>query len=297
MALTDKLTAIGEAIRSKTGTTDLLTLDGMVTAIEGIETGGGTDEASVVAAIIDGSITEIRNDRVTSIRKDAFSSYKNLTSADFPQVTNIGANAFYFCSALTTVNFPQVTSIGDSAFNSCTKLTTANCPKVTSLGEAAFDSNSMLTSADFPQVTSIGTSAFNNCYKLTTVNFPQVTSIGSKVFNGCSALKTADFLQAKSINANAFYGCRVLITLVLRSEAVATLANTNAFTNCHHLLGTTNSSFNPDGLHDGYVYVPSVLVESYKAATNWSSLDLQFRALEDYTVDGTVTGELDETKI
>lgn len=42
MALTNKLTAIGDAIRGKTGGTELLTLDGMVTAINGISTGGGT---------------------------------------------------------------------------------------------------------------------------------------------------------------------------------------------------------------------------------------------------------------
>lgn len=41
MALTDKLTAIGNAIRGKTGGTELLTLDEMATAIEGIESGGG----------------------------------------------------------------------------------------------------------------------------------------------------------------------------------------------------------------------------------------------------------------
>lgn len=39
------------------------------------------------------------------------------------------------------------------------------------------------------------------------------------------------------------------------------------------------------------------LVDSYKAATNWSTYATQFRALEDYTVDGTITGELDSTKI
>lgn len=44
MALTDKLTAIGNAIRSKTGDTEPLTLDGMVTAIEGISTGGAESE-------------------------------------------------------------------------------------------------------------------------------------------------------------------------------------------------------------------------------------------------------------
>ena len=41
MALTDKLTAIGNAIRSKTGGTDLIPLADMPAAIEGIPTGGG----------------------------------------------------------------------------------------------------------------------------------------------------------------------------------------------------------------------------------------------------------------
>jgi hypothetical protein len=41
MALTNKLTAIADAIRDKTGDTELLTLDQMPVAIQGIETGGG----------------------------------------------------------------------------------------------------------------------------------------------------------------------------------------------------------------------------------------------------------------
>lgn len=41
MALTDKLTAIGNAIREKTGETELLSLDGMAAAIAAIEAGGG----------------------------------------------------------------------------------------------------------------------------------------------------------------------------------------------------------------------------------------------------------------
>lgn len=41
MALTDKLIAIADAIRSKGGTTDQLTLAGMVDAINAIQTGGG----------------------------------------------------------------------------------------------------------------------------------------------------------------------------------------------------------------------------------------------------------------
>jgi hypothetical protein len=40
----------------------------------------------------------------------------------------------------------------------------------------------------------------------------------------------------------------------------------------------------------GYIYVPRALVEDYKVATNWSAYASQFRAIEDYTTDGTVDG-------
>lgn len=48
MALTDKLTAIADAIRGKTGGTDALTLDQMATEISGIETGGGSPEICTI---------------------------------------------------------------------------------------------------------------------------------------------------------------------------------------------------------------------------------------------------------
>ena len=47
MALVEKLSAIADAIRYKTGKTDPLTLDQMVEEIEGIQTGGGGDGPSV----------------------------------------------------------------------------------------------------------------------------------------------------------------------------------------------------------------------------------------------------------
>lgn len=68
----------------------------------------------------------------------------------------------------------------------------------------------------------------------------------------------------------------------MRSETMATLAGSHAFMD-------VNSAF--------CIYVPAALIDSYKAATNWSAYANQFRALEDYTVDGTITGELDESKI
>lgn len=65
MALTDKLTAIADAIRGKTGKTEPLTLDQMAAEIAGIQTGGG--------AVVPG-VTFV--DCIT-IRQDGEYGYKN----------------------------------------------------------------------------------------------------------------------------------------------------------------------------------------------------------------------------
>lgn len=180
---------------------------------------GGGGDTSVEDSLVERTIIEYRNDRVTTVGLYAFTNITSLTSVDFPLVTTIKSNAFQYCSKLVSVNFPLVTSIGSSAFGYCAKI----------------------TRMDFPLVTEINTSAFNRCTEL-----------------------------------------RVLI---LRSSSMATLKATSAFSNT------------PIASGKGYVYVPSALIDTYKTATNWSTYADKFRALEDYTVDGTITGELDETKI
>lgn len=134
----------------------------------------------------------------------------------------------------------------------------------------------------------IGDEALTNSIidrSITEITDNLVTSIGDFVFRGCSALTTADFMAATSISSSAFSNCSVLTALILRSETMCTLSNTNVFNNTPIKSGT------------GYIYVPRALVDSYKAASNWSTFANQIRAIEDYTVDGTITGALDSTKI
>ena len=255
----ETLTGIADAIREKTGGTEPVAVSDMAGKIEGIQAGGGDD---VLDALIDRSITEISSSSATSIGDYAFSHCSKLTTANFPAATSIRSSAFQFCDVLTTVDFPAVTSIGDHAFNYCSALTTV----------------------DFPAATSIESSAFQFCSALTTVDFPAATSIGNSAFNYCSKLTTANFPAATSIESSALRSCDVLKALLLRGNNVCALSNTNAFNSTPIRSGT------------GYIYVPSALIEQYKAATNWSTYAAQFRALEDYTVDGTITGELDPAK-
>ena len=119
---------------------------------------------------------------------------------------------------------------------------------------------------------------------ITEISSNSATSIGSYAFYSCSELTTANFPVATSIESYAFQSCSGLKSLLLRNNKVCTLSNTNAFTSTPISSGT------------GYIYVPSALIEQYKTANNWSTYASQFRALEDYTVDGTVTGGLDPAK-
>ena len=122
-------------------------------------------------------------------------------------------------------------------------------------------------------------------------------TIGHSAFRGCEYLTKVDFPAATVIQVQVFAYCSSLTAVILRSETLCRLVNVNAFQSCLHFHGTVDSTYNPNGETDGYIYVPAALVDSYKAATNWSTIAAQFRALEDYTVDGTTTGELDPDKI
>lgn len=126
---------------------------------------------------------------------------------------------------------------------------------------------------------------------ITEVSDDTVTSIGQYAFTGCSQLTSIDLPSVTSVGNYAFQSCSKLSCVIIRAETVCTLANTNAF------------NFTPfaSGEAGGTLLVPRALVESYKTATNWSVIwgygHNRFLALEDYTVDGTITGEIDWDKL
>ena len=145
MALIEKLNNIGNAIRSKTGKTDLLTLDEMVIEIGNIETGGGsggdiseyfgTDVTSntsgssnnIIIQILKKCPSVIIDKSVTSL-KNAF-SYANITTIEAisgtDNVTNMN-NMFSNCKSLERLpdfNTSKVTNM-DSMFGNCLSLVT-----------------------------------------------------------------------------------------------------------------------------------------------------------------------------
>ena len=247
MALTSKITAIADAIRSKTGGTEKLTLNAMPTEITNIPTGSYDIEDALVTRSLSGEYT---NNRIVTIGHGALSWNNSLTSIDLPAVTYIESSAFSYCHKLTSVNLPVATSIGSSAFTG----------------------DDSLTSVNLPAVTTIESSAFSNCSALTTVNFlPAVTYIRLWAFSNCSALTSIDLPAVTTIEDYVFYNCDLLTSVIIRTTSqVCILDGASVFTNSPIASGT------------GYIYVPDELVESYKAATNWSTYADQIKPLSEY---------------
>lgn len=180
------------------------------------------------------------------------------------RVSSVGASAFRECTALTSISFPEVVSIGGYSFYKCSKVEHINFPKLESVPGSAFGEFNSLIYMRLPSATTITGLYAISSGKLTTVDLPVMQSIYNAGLLGCSAMTS----------------------LILRNtESVCGLWSPNALQSTPIESGT------------GYVYVPRALVGAYKIATNWTIYANQIRALEDYTVDGTTTGELDETKI
>lgn len=246
----------------------------------GGDSGGGED---ALAMLINDTLTEYTSEEVTSVRASVFSQATSLQKVDLPNAKRIGGSAFSY-SGLLEVNLPRVEIIDSAAFQN-TKLQTISLPIVTKMGNSCFSNCSQLTNVSMPCLTSLESYAFSTCSKLKSVYFPEVTVVKSSCLAN-TLIEILDLPKITRIESTGLTNMTVLKALVIRNtESICGVTSTNSL------------NYTPIASGTGYIYVPSALVDSYKSATNWSPFAAQIRALEDYTVDGTLTGALDETKI
>ena len=200
----------------------------------------------------------------------AFYGCSRLASADFPLVTSVGQYAFSGCTSLASADFPLVTSVGQSAFSGCTSLEEYNFPRLTNLSaNEVFRNCTSLASADFPLVTSVGQYAFSGCTSLEEIILPRLTGaqIPSNFFtsDNANALKLMDFGKI-----NALYGGNYKDKLMFKYFILRKTSGVCSMPSASDWSGTEN--FN--------CYVPSNLISSYQSATNWSSKQINWIALE-----------------
>lgn len=204
-------------------------------------------------------------------------TFMNLETIDAPKLTN--ACLQMYRTKLTTLSFPLLQTIkGNMNYND--HLTTINLPECTSAGQ--FQNNTALVNVSLPKLSGAPNAMFTGCTALEEITFPVARPSGGYMFNGCTSLKYAEFGSPINwpVGAQCFNNCSSLETVVIRAtNSICSLGNVNAFTNTPIESGT------------GYVYVPQALLNNYKTASNWVTYANQIRAIEDYTVDGTIDGE------
>ena len=210
--------------------------------------GQGVDGFSTVTVDVPQSVTGYTEKEVTEgicitnlnnsasfVREYLFINDSCLTTVDLPMCETVGEQAFADCYSLQTVSLPVCSIVNNYAFGGCYSLQTVSLPVCTIVETYAFYDCSSLQTVSLPVCSNVSKYAFQYCYSLSSVNLPLCSYIGQDAFYKCSSLSVA------------YIGTSI--------DTVCVLGNSNAFGNCPALTS---------------IYVPTSLVESYKAATNWT---------------------------
>ena len=240
----------------------------------------GSEEDTLVEALHN-RVTSVSDDTLTSIRSYGLAYMTTLTSVTFPELQTINAYAFYndYNILWNGWPFPKAKTIGNYAFRYCYGLTgdlvlPTTC---TSIGQYSFANCDGIETFTAPgSITTLGTYTFNGAsghvMAMRECHLPHLgTGIAlnlnwgsTTAANACQHLEICDIGNAKSIAANTFANCYKLQTLIMRRTSVTTCANVSAFLNTP-LRGRNSLT--------AQIYVPSALIETYKAASVWKTID------------------------
>lgn len=176
------------------------------------------------------------------------------------KITSVPGSAWVNKTTLSSVQYKweNILTIGSYAFSNAPNLTTEIVvPNCTSIGQAAFyegtkKTGSGITGIDAPLCTSIGTNAFRRCPNLIYANIPSAPQT-TMVFIE-SGIKRVYFRDLLSVGNYAFQDCSKLEMLVIDNITPPTIG-TGTF--------TLTPAFQ--------IYVPDFAVQTYKAASGWSS--------------------------
>ncbi len=248
------------------------------------KTGGYTSDVVIPTSITYNGVVYM----VATIRKDAFSYCRNMTSVTIPNsVTSIEMFAFSECSGLTSISIPNsVTSIGYAAFYKCDNLTAVTIPKsVTSIEPSAFSGCNSISSIKVESgntkydsrdncnaiietssntivqgckntviptsVKAIGDEAFYDFSDLYSVIIPDgVTSIGREVFGGCINLSSVTLPNSiTSIGDIVFENCRALQSINIPNNV--TSIGSRVFVGCDNLTEVVVHMVTPTNISTG----------------------------------------------
>ena len=241
----------------------------------------------------------IKYDDTSNVEKMDYMFYKcsNLVSAPLLNTGNVSSMNFVFDSCSNLVTVPQLDTSNatqlQGTFQNCYALQTIpllNTNKVTNMYKLFSGCSNLVTvpQLDTSKVTDmrIMFSGCNNLVTLPQMNTDNVNTL-YRTFQNCYKLEKIDITSVDKLSSTdqMAANCYSLKKIIIRSMTKIPSLNTSAFTNCYHLTGTVDSTYNPNGDKDCYIYVPDNMVDSLKAATNWSTYADQIKPLSELVED------------
>ena len=209
--------------------------------------------------VTEGNIEIINlNNSASFVASSAFTNNRTIQTVNLPYATTIGKNAFSGCDSLTQLSLPVCSNIDMAAFQFCSSLSQIDLPVCGYLNNSAFQFCNSLSQVNLPMCSIIDFGAFQHCYSLTQVSLPMCSYIGTVAFSNCSSLSQVSLPVCSNINGGAFRKCISLSIITIGYSSVCSLAGSSAFIETPIASGT------------GSIYVPAILVDAYKSATNWS---------------------------
>ena len=163
-------------------------------------------------------------------------------------------------------------------------------PTLTNTRQYGFCYCQKLTKVVLPELTAVAYFGFQHTEAMKEFVAPKVEKIAQCGLS-CSGFQVADFPRLRQIGTEGFNWTPLMVLTLRRTDEMVTLSSVNGLSNTNISRGY------------GYIYAPRKFLSDtdassdYRRATNWSTYSTRFRVLEDYTVDGTTTGELDLSKI
>lgn len=147
--LTEELTTYNtELTKQETTIEDIIVALNNKAGVDRYNEGYAEGEAvgnTLADSIVERTITEFTNHRITKIGSYAFAKHSLLTKIDIPNVTLIDLYGFNYCSGLTEIVLPSVKRIESQSFNSCGKLTKIDAPVLEYIGAHSITASKLTT--------------------------------------------------------------------------------------------------------------------------------------------------------
>lgn len=250
MALTKKLEAIGDSIRSKTGTTEKMTLDTMASTIDkDLVLAADNDPKTLLDKFIKDELTEYENDEMTVAPSYGFYNKRNIKKINLPNATTIRSYAFGNTDKLESLTLGKVDTVDSSAFGNTTNWN----QDAIGFFEFPYIKSGSISAFDYSGFKGLGLPSFKNTYVYGSSHGSHIQYLYlSDAYGNIGGSGTYYALMNYS-KARGF---------ILDAIVPPTL---NYLTNQSH-----TSTSNPFYNGKAKIYVPKEGLEAYSTATNWS---------------------------